>query len=183
MADFDEEDSISLLELGSEAERRVWSDEEEKLDPEDFKQRFKKSVVLDQVRGVVRKYGEDGISASVVADMLDISTETARTHLNTLCSLREVYKQKKNKQLHLYYPNGRPLHGLGTRRIEANDGDLILELQLAQGKNEGLYFHVKEKRFSLLEGERTEGAIMFPLDKLDEFFNELDSLASEVDQE
>jgi len=42
---------------------------------------------------------------------------------------------------------------------------------------------VQEKRFSLLEGERTEGAIMFPLEHLDEFFDQLDDLASEVDTE
>lgn len=178
----EEPDGMSLLDLGTEARNPASRDDgEPPQDPDEFTQKYEKSVKQDQVRGVVRQYGEDGISASVVADMLDMSTETARKHLKELVSLREVYKQKANKQMDLYYPNGKPLHGIGSRRIEDDKGDKTLEVQLAQGKDEELHFHVKEKRFSLIEGERTEGAIMFPLDKLDEFFAELDDLASEVE--
>lgn len=176
----EEPDGVSLLDLGSDTGKPVDDSKEEERDPDKFTERYEKSVMLDQVRGVVRQYGEDGISASVVGDMVDVSTETARKHLEDLRRLREVYKQKNNKQVHLYYPNGRPLHGLGTRRIESNDGDLVLEMQLAQGKGDELFFHIKEKRFSLLEGERTEGAVMFPLEHLDELFSELNDLASEI---
>lgn len=184
MPEDEEPDGISLLELGTDASNPVpETSDDEPRNPEEFTEKYEKSVLQDQVRGVVRQYGEDGISASVVGDMLDITTETARRHLKELCNLREVYKQKANKQMDLYYPNGKPLHGIGTRRIEANNGDQILELQLAQGKNEELFFHVQEKRFSLLEGERTEGAVMFPLEHLDEFFAELNELASEVQNE
>lgn len=182
MTDEDEPDGVSLLDLGTDSKNPVSETEgDDPRDPDEFTQKYEKSVLQDQVRAVVRQYGEDGISAPVVADMLDITGETARRHLKELCSLREVYKQKANKQMDLYYPNGKPLHGLGTRRIEAPSEDQALELQLAQGKNDKLYIHVKEKRFSLLEGERTEGAIMFPLEHLDEFFAELDDLASEVE--
>jgi len=183
MPDEEDPDGISLLELGTEVRSPVSESDEEPRDPEAFTEKYEKSVIQDQVRGVVRQYGEDGISASVVGDMLDITTETARRHLKELCSLREVYKQKANKQMDLYYPNGKPLHGLGKRRIESSNGDQVLEIQLAQGKHDELFFHVQEKRFSLLEGERTEGAIMFPLEHLDEFFDQLDDLASEVDTE
>lgn len=176
-------DGISLLDLGTDAGKPVDENEDAQRDPDKFTERYEKSVMLDQVRGVVRQFGEDGIAASVVGDMVDVSTETARKHLEDLRRLREVYRQKHNKQVHLYYPNGRPLHGLGTRRIESEMGDLILEVQLAQGKGEELFFHIKEKRFSLLEGERTEGAVMFPLDHLDELFSELNDLASEVQDE
>jgi len=183
MTDEEHPDGVSLLDLGTEARSPMAGDDDEPRDPDEFTEKYENSVVQDQVRGVVRQYGEDGISASVVGDMLDVSTETARRHLKELCSLREVYRQKANKQMELYYPNGKPLHGLGSRRIEDERGDQTLEVQLAQGKNDELFFHVKEKRFSLLEGERTEGAIMFPLKHLDEFFAKLDDLASEVDQE
>jgi len=179
----EEPDGISLLDLGSDTGKRREGNEAGPRDPEEFTERYEKSVMLDQVRGVVRQYGEDGISASVVGDMVDVSTETARKHLENLRRLREVYKQKNNKQVHLYYPNGKPLHGVGTRRIEADNGDLVLEVQLAQGKGDELYFHIKEKRFSLLEGERTEGAVMFPLEHVDELFSELNDLASEVENE
>lgn len=178
-----EPDGISLLDLGTDAGKPVDGGDDPPQDPDKFTERFEKSVMLDQVRGIVRQYGDDGISASVVGDMVDVSTETARKHLEDLRRLREVYRQKHNNQVHLYYPNGRPLHGLGTRRIESDDGNLILEVQLAQGKGEKLFFHIKEKRFSLLEGERTEGAVMFPLEHLDELFSELNGLSSEVGQE
>lgn len=179
----EEPDGISLLDLGTDAGKPVDDGEDVPRDPDKFTERYEKSVMLDQVRGVVRQFGEDGIAASVVADMVDVSTETARKHLEDLRRLREVYRQKHNNQVHLYYPNGRPLHGLGTRRIESDNGDLILEVQLAQGKGEQLYFHIKEKRFSLLEGERTEGAVMFPLKHVDELFSELNDLASEVEDQ
>ncbi|WP_144900879.1 hypothetical protein [Halobellus captivus] len=182
MVDEDTE-GTSLLDLGSDSVSREDLDDTRQKDPDAFTDKYRESVALDQVRGAVRQYGEDGISVSMIADLLEMSNETVRKHLETLCSLREVYKQKKNKQMYLYYPNGKPLHGLGTRRIESDDGDTIIEMQLAQGRREQLFVHVTEKRFSLLEGERTEGAVMFPLNKLDEFFAELDDLADEVDQE
>lgn len=182
MAD-EEPDGVSALDLGTDTGRTAEEEKRDPDDPDEFTRKYEESVLLDQVRGVVRKYGEDGISASVVAEMLEITNETARRHLDQLCSLREVYKQKKNKQMYLYYPNGKPLHGLGTRRIESENGELSLEIQLAQGKDDELFFHVKEKRYSLLEGERTEGAIMFPLKHMDEFFSKLNELSEEVDME
>lgn len=179
----DEPEGTSLLDLGSESISREDLDDTGSKDPDAFSEKYRESVALDQVRGAVRQYGEDGISVSMVAELLDMSNETVRKHLETLCSLREVYKQKKNKQMYLYYPNGKPLHGVGTRRIESDDGDTIIEMQLAQGRRDQLFVHVTEKRFSLLEGERTEGAVMFPMDKLDEFFSELTDLSQEVSDE
>ena len=179
----DEPDGVSLLDLGTDAAHPVNRDDEDIRDPDEFTEKFEKSVLKDQIRAIVRKYGEDGIAASVVADMVDVTTETARNHLNDLCQLREVYKQKQNKQAYLYYPNGKPLHGLGSKRVEADGGDLIFEFQLAHGRNDELYYHVKEKRFSLIEGERTEGAIMFPVDKMDEFFEKMTELQEEVSHE
>jgi len=182
MAD-EEPEGTSLLDLGTDAVSREDLDDTGKKDPDAFTDKYRESVALDQVRTAVREYGEDGISVSMLADLLDMSSGTIRSHLETLCSLREVYKQKKNKQMYLYYPNGKPLHGLGTRRIESDDGDTIIEMQLAQGRHDQLFAHITEKRFSLLEGERTEGAVMFPLNKLDEFFAEMSELAAEVDEE
>ena len=177
------DETVSLLELGTDSAKSIDKSDEDIQDPDQFKEKYDKTIILDQIRGIVRQYGEDGIAASVVADMADVTTDTARRHLNKLCSLREVYKQKKNKQVWLYYPNGKPLHGIGTRRIESPKDDIVFELQLAQGKHDDLYFHMKEKRFSLLEGERTEGAVMFPMDRLDDFISEMNELASEVEEE
>lgn len=184
MEDKEEPDGVSLLDLGTDAAQPLnREDDDEPRDPDEFTEKFEKSVLKDQIRAVVRQYGEDGIAASVVADMVGVTTETARKHLNDLCQLRELYKQKQNKQSYAYYPNGKPLHGLGKRRVEAQGGDLVFEFQLAQGKNDDLFFHIKEKRFSLLEGERTEGALMFPAEKMDEFYQHMNDLLNEVPNE
>lgn len=181
MTDEDTPDGPSLLDLGSDATDPVEEFQNDSEDKDSFSAEHRKAVALDQVRRAVRRFGEDGISVSEVAQVTDLTKKTVRRHLDTLCNLREVYRQKKGKQMYLYYPNGKPLHGIGTERIESDDGETILEIQLAQGKNEDLFFHVTEKRFSLLEGETTEGAIIFPLDEVDEFFQKLEKLSSEVE--
>jgi DNA-binding transcriptional ArsR family regulator len=179
MARDNQDDGKSLLELGSAGRDPVDKLDEHNSD-ESFTAEHKKAIALDQVRRAVRRYGEDGIAVSDLEEVTDLSRKTVQRHLDTLCNLREVYRQKKGKQMYLYYPNGKPLHGVGTERIECDDGDTILEVQLAQGKNDDLFFHVTEKRFSLLEGETTEGAIVFPLDSVDELFESLNELSEKI---
>lgn len=146
----------------------------ESLSPEN-----KKTLVRNEIRRIVRQYGEDGISVQEVCELTGLADSTVRNHLEALCKLREIYKQKRNKQLHLYYPNGKPLHGVGNKRIEGNE--TTLELQLAQGRNDQYFIHVLEKKFSLMEGETTEGAIMFPVEMVDELLYSVNALSQEVE--
>lgn len=136
-------------------------------------------LIRNELRQLVRKRPDQGITVRELSEITELSKTTVRNHLQKLCDLREVYKQKRNDQLYIYYPNGTPIHGIGSERIES--GDTIIEAQLAKGRDDQLQFHVLEKKFSLLDGETTEGAIMFPLDAIDEFFDKMNSLASEVE--
>lgn len=171
----------SLLELGSRGRDPV-----EGLDDVEpggsFSAEHKKAIALDQVRRAVRRHGEDGIAVSDLVEVTGLSRKTVDRHLDTLRNLREVYREKKGKQMYLYYPNGKPLHGVGSERVECSDGDTLLEVQLAQGRDDQLFFHVAEKRFSLLEGESHEGAIMFPTSDVDELIKKLESLRAEVNE-
>lgn len=175
----DEPEGPSLLDLGSDVEDPADDLESANEDIASFTDDEDNSMALHKVRRAVRKYGEDGISVAELEEVTELSRKTIRKHLDTLRRLREVYRQKKNKQLHLYYPNGRPLHSYGKKRIEV--GDTILDIQLAEGKNEDYYFHVTEKRYSLMEGETTEGAIIFPKAAFDEFVTKLNEFAAEVE--
>lgn len=171
----------SLLELGSRGRDPV--EDFNDIEPGDsFSAEHKKAIALDQVRRAVRRHGEDGIAVSDLVEITGLARKTVDRHLDTLRKLREVYREKKGKQMYLYYPNGKPLHGVGRERIECSDGDTILELQLAQGKGEELFYRVSEKRFSLLEGETHEGAIIFPREDIDELIEKLEALRSEVER-
>jgi len=175
----DEESEISALELGSDLEDPLDDLSESSPSVEGFDDDDSETLAQDKVRRAVRKYGEDGITVSEIMEVTDLARNTVDKHLTRLRQLREVYRQKRDKQTYFYYPNGKPLHSFGKKRVE--DGDTILDIQLAEGKNDDLYFHLTEKRFSLMEGETTEGAVIFPLSSLDDVFQKLQQFADEVD--
>lgn len=171
---------ISALELGSDLQDPLddLSDDTPTIDG--FGDGESETLAHDKVRRAVRHYGENGITVSEIMEVTDLARNTVDRHLSRLRQLREVYRQKRDKQTYFYYPNGKPLHSFGKKRIE--DGETILDIQLAQGKNDDLYFHLTEKRFSLMEGETTEGAVIFPMSSLDEVFQKMQQFADEVDK-
>lgn len=176
----DDETEISALELGSDLEDPLDDLSDDTASVDGFGDEQSDTLAQDKIRRAVRKYGEDGITVSEIIEVTGLARNTVDKHLTRLRQLREVYRQKRNKQTYFYYPNGKPLHSFGKKRIE--DGDTILDIQLAQGKNDDLYFHLTEKRFSLMEGETTEGAVIFPMSSLDEVFQKLQEFADEVDK-
>lgn len=171
---------VSALELGSDIQDPLDELEKNSGGIETFGDNESDTLSQDKVRRAVRKFGKDGITASEIVEVTNLSRATVDKHLEKLRRLREVYRQKRNKQMYLYYPNGKPLHSYGKKRVE--DGDSMLDIQLAEGKNDDLYFHLTEKRYSLMEGETTEGAVVFPISALDEVFQKLQEFASEVEE-
>ncbi|MCM1566341.1 MAG: hypothetical protein NC238_10410 [Dehalobacter sp.] len=134
----------------------------------------KETLVRERIRFAVRRYGIDGITLDELVKITNHDKKTVQNHLNALMALREVYSQKKNLKLTYYYPNGKPLHDVGKKIIEINNnsektGGTYYEVSLAKGRDEKLFFHILEKKFSLLEGDKVEGAILLPLDSLDQF--------------
>ncbi|MDZ5810055.1 winged helix-turn-helix domain-containing protein [Halorubrum sp. AD140] len=183
MTDDDSSQNDSLLDLGANRGDPLSDINEHDQDLASMSAEGKKALALEKVRRAVRKHGEDGISVTEIMEVTGLTRKTVSSHLDRLRNLREIYRQKKGKQMFLYYPNGKPLHGVGREYIECSDGETGIEIQLAKGKNDDLYFHVTEKRFSLLEGETSEGAIIFPMEDLDKVFKGLNSLSEEVDQD
>lgn len=177
----DEESTVSALELGSDLQDPLDEFADDDLKVEGFGDMESATLAQDKVRRAVRKFGQDGITVSEIMEATGLARHTVDKHLTRLRQLREVYRQKRDKQTYFYYPNGKPLQSFGRKRIE--DGDTILDIQIAKGKNDDLYFHLTEKRYSLMEGETTEGAVIFPLSSLDEMFQKLQEFADEVEEE
>lgn len=178
--DGDDNTSVSALELGSDLDDPLDEFGEDDIEISGFGDPESETLAQDKVRRAVRKYGEDGITTSEIMEVTGLARNTVDKHLTRLRQLREVYRQKRDKQTYFYYPNGKPLHSFGRKRIE--DGETILDIQIAQGKNDDLYFHLTEKRYSLMEGETTEGAVIFPLSSLDDLFQKLQEFADEVEE-
>lgn len=174
-------DEVSALTLGSDLDDPLEEIADDERSVEGFIDSDEGTLALDKVRRAVRRYGEgEGITISEIVEVTELTRQTVTKHLDTLRRLREVYRVKRDKQMYLYYPNGRPLHSYGRERVE--EGDTILDIQLARGRNDELYFHLTEKRFSLMEGETTEGAVIFPRSALDEVFQKLQQFANEVEE-
>lgn len=174
------DDGISALELGSNLEDPLSDFDSDAPGEDGYTDDDSDTIALDKVRLAVRQYGKDGITVSEIVEATNLSRKTVDKHLDTLRRLREVYRKKRNKQMYLYYPNGKPLHAYGRKRVE--DGENILDIQLAQGRNDELFIHMTEKRYSLMEGETTEGAVIFPLSTLDDVFQKLQEFANEVEE-
>ena len=58
-------------------------------------------------------------------------------------------------------------------------GNTYFEISLAVGPKEKLFFHILEKRVSLLDEDKAEGAILIPIQNIDDFVNSL----KEIEQE
>jgi hypothetical protein len=177
----DEEDTFSALERGSEI-----SDPLDDLPSESFEQlqyieEGTEPTALAEIRKAVRRFGEgDGITKAELEQATEYSRNTIDKHLETLHRWREVYKMKRDKKTDFYYPNGRPLHQYGRKRVEC--GESIIDIKLAEGRHDKLHFHLTEKRYSLMEGETTEGAIIIPVEAIDDLFSSLQQMAGEVEE-
>lgn len=182
MAEHDPDDEpFSALERGSEVSDPLDDIHSEDYEELQFIQEDEEPNALAEIRKAVRRLGEgDGITKSELEQVTGYSRNTIDKHLETLHRWREVYKIKRNQQTDFYYPNGKPLHQFGKRRVES--GDTIINIKIAEGRNDNLNFHLTEKRFSLMEGETTEGAIILPLDALDDLFAKLQDMAQEVEE-
>jgi len=140
----------------------------------------RKQLVRNEIRKIVQILGQDGITAREIQELTDVSDTTIRNHLEALRNLREVNKEKRNDQLYLYYPNARRVSGT-SHRIE--EGDTVIELKPAKGQYERDLIHVIEKSRSLMDGEKTEGAVTVPVEKVDEFFDAVNKIAEDMGEQ
>jgi hypothetical protein len=133
----------------------------------------------DEIRRIIKKYGEHGISIPEITVLTGFDRKTIQKHLDKLNGLREIYSQKKGEKISLYYPNGKPIHQIGSKRV--GDANPVLDISIAQGSRNSLYFYIIEKRYSIIEGEVSEGAVMLPLERIDEFIVALKELKRNVE--
>lgn len=160
---------------GGGIEFELSKEQMKQLNPED-----KEMLIRDKIRRVIRKLGEDGLSISEIIKITGLDRKTIVGHLHALEGLREVYSQKKNGKMTLYYPNGRPLHQLGKKRFEWPNS--IMEVYIAQGQKNNLFFYILEKKWNIIEGEVSEGAILLPLEGLEEFTETLKRFKNEFQE-
>ncbi|WP_424027385.1 hypothetical protein [Methanoregula sp.] len=152
------------------------------IDKEDRKQfdpEVRDILIREKIRRAIRKYGENGLSIDEIMEVTKLSRYEITKHLEKLNNLREIYSQRKNAKSVQYYPNGKPLHQLGIKKI--GDGNPLLEICIAQGAKESLFFYIVEKRYTILDGEVAEGAVMIPFNKIDEFIRSLMELKQSVE--
>ncbi len=159
--DMDEPINEDYLDITEEALK--------KLDPG-----TRESLIRERVRAAIRQYGAEGLSVDELVELTGHDKRTVQIHLNTLENLREIYSQKRNKKLTLYFANGKPLHDIGKKTVSM--GNTYFDIKLTQGTDKKLLFHVTEKRFTLLQGDKTEGIIIIPLEGLDDFIEGLREL-------
>ena len=134
----------------------------------------KEDFLREKVRQILFKHGWEGLTVTEIAHLAEVTEPTARRYLEKLTSIREAYSVKRKANLTLYYPNGKPLHALGKYKIE--QPPYILESILAEGPGKRILVHITEKRYSILEGETTEGGILLPLELVSKLIDNLKNL-------
>lgn len=148
----------------------------------DFKgwsRKAKDDFIQERIHQILfSRQGWNGLTASEIGQLAKVSEPTARKYLEKLCSIREAYSLKRKANLTLYYPNGKPLHGFGRYRFEELPN--IIEVTLARGPEERLFFHLTEKRHSILEGEKTEGGVLIPFNQVDKLIGSLKKLKNRI---
>ena len=131
-------------------------------------------ITRNTIRGIVKNYGLNGITISEIAKLSGLERRSIQKHLDKLNGLREIYSQKRSGNLVYYFPNGKPLHQIGSIRV--GNENPYLDITIAQGQRDLLYFYIVEKSYTILDGEVSEGAVMLPIEKLDYFIEALKEL-------
>lgn len=144
------------------------------MDLKGWSRSAKEDFLREKIRQILFKHGWEGLTVTEVAHLAEVTEPTTRRYLEKLTSIREAYSVKRKANLTLYYPNGTPLHALGKYKIE--QPPYILESVLAKGPGEKILIHIIEKRYSILEGETTEGGILLPLELVPKLIDNLKKL-------
>lgn len=157
------------LPFGGGEEYELGHEQMKQLSPD-----VRDTLIRSKIRKTIREVGDGGLTVAEIVNCTGFDNNVVTKHLKALEGLREVYSHRKGKRLVLYFPNGRPLHQLGKKRFDW--GNPILEIYLAKGPNDRNFFYILEKKYTIIEGEVSEGAVMIPMDRIDEFIQALSDL-------
>jgi len=125
----------------------------------------------DKVLRIVRSR-PDGIGTSDIAKALEISFNTAIKLLRELEMEREIYSVKIGKAT-AWHPNGRLVHPYLEIFKEFKGKPYRFSIQ--EGRS-GPIIQIQERSYSLLSGERVEGAIFIEFTELDGLIQALNDL-------
>ncbi len=131
----------------------------------------------------VLRQNPDGVTAKMVSEIVGVSDRRSREILEELVSKREAYSRKVQKNVKLYYPNGKLIHKYLQESKEF--GNQIFRLSFHEGKREPI-LQIQERKFSLLEGEKVEGSIFIELSNLEglvNFIKEMDGRFHDFNEE
>ena len=125
------------------------------------------------------RFAGEGVSTSDVARAVEVSSPTVLRVLKDLEREREVYSRSVSKRrILLWYPNGRLVHPYLELFREIRGKTYRASIQ--EGKA-GPALQLQERTYSLLHGERIEGAIFFDYVALDQMIELLNDLRERYD--
>lgn len=135
-------------------------------------EKFGEKISLEDKIYKIVKNKSDGVSAGEIAEILEKTKNTVLKELRALESEREIYSAKVGNTL-VWYPNGRLIHPYLETFIEMRGKPYRLSIQ--EGKS-GPLLQIQERSYSLLDGERVEGAIFLEYDAIEELVKGIDEI-------
>ena len=120
----------------------------------------------------------DGVMGADIAEALGLSHPTAMRLLRELEREREIYSRQM-RSLQVWYPNGRMVHPHLQAVKELRGKTYRATVQ--EGRS-GPLVQIQERTYSLLHGERVDGAIFVDYPALDEFIQLLRDLAARYER-
>ena len=116
----------------------------------------------------------DGISTSEISEALRVTPATARSALREIEREREIYsKSFGKKEIQVWFPNGRIVHPFLELFREFRGKTYRYTVQ--EGRS-GPIVQIQERTFSLVHGDRVEGAIFFDYVSVDDFMSALQEM-------
>jgi hypothetical protein len=127
----------------------------------------------------VVKASPNGITANAVAKVVGLTRPTVLLALRELERKREVYPSPSGLgTIRLWFPNGRMVHPILELYRELRGKTYRFTIQDGRA---GPVIQIQERSYSLLQGERVEGAIFFEQATLDDFQLALTELKQRYD--
>ena len=119
-----------------------------------------RSTVLSFVR-----QNPEGVSTNMVAHAAEIGERRSLQILNELSLQREIYfRDLAGVKARIWYPNGKLIHKYLQSSREF--GSQIFRISFHEG-NRAPKIQIQERKFTLLDGEKVDGAIFLDLDNAD----------------